>query len=81
MPVTVWLSNTLATASFKVNYIGGYKPELEAELYNSVGQLVARFQVTESVDVSVEELAAGVYYCRLRSSGVPVLTEKVVKVR
>jgi len=81
VPVNVWLTNTLTKDAFTLNYIGDFKPALDVELFNSVGQLVARFQVTESVEVSIADLAVGVYYCRLRSGEVPIFTDKILKIR
>ena len=76
----VSLLNTLTAESFKINYTGSYKPLLNAELYNGVGQLVRKFSVAQSMEVPVSDLAAGIYYCKLSREGTPVLMEKVVKV-
>ena len=75
----VSLLNTLTAESFKINYTGSYKPLLNAELYNGVGQLVRKFSVAQSMEVPVSDLAAGIYYCKLSREGTPVLMEKVVK--
>ncbi len=81
VPVNVWLSNTLTKDAFKINYTGDVKPELDVELFNSIGQLVARFKAAESVEVPITELAAGVYYCRVRSGEIPIFTDKILKIR
>ena len=73
--------NTLTNTDFTIKYMGDNRPELQAELFNSVGQIVRRFSVTETVNVPVNELADGIYYCRIRKDNVPVLTQKIVKVR
>jgi hypothetical protein len=81
VPVNVWLSNTFTKDAFKVNYTGDFKPELDVELFNSVGQLVTRFKATDSIEVPIADLAAGVYYCRVRSGEIPIITDKILKIR
>ncbi len=81
IPVNISVVNTLTNTDFTIKYMGDNRPELQAELFNSVGQIVRRFSVTETVNVPVNELADGIYYCRIRKDNVPVLTQKIVKVR
>ena len=80
VPINISIIKTLTSDHFKINYVGDNRVELNGELFNSVGQIVREFRITGSADVDVSEFASGVYYFRLRSGDVPVLTEKIVKV-
>jgi len=52
-------------------------------LLNSLGSVVMQksFTKTNQLEISLNELNAGVYFCRISSQGLPILTERVVKVR
>jgi len=80
IPVSVSFLNTITSSQFQIHYSGDFKPELDVELFNSVGQLIQQFQISESTPISLENVSAGIYYCRLSKDGVPVMTGKVVKV-
>ncbi len=80
IPVSVSFLNTITSTQFQIHYTGDYKPVLDVELFNSVGQLIQQFQISESTPISLENVSAGIYYCRLSKAGVPIMTGKVVKV-
>ncbi|HOY48639.1 MAG TPA: T9SS type A sorting domain-containing protein [Flavobacteriales bacterium] len=80
IPVSVSFLNTITSSQFQIHYTGDFKPVLNVELFNSVGQLIQQFQISESTPISLENVSAGIYYCRLSKDGVPVMTGKVVKV-
>jgi hypothetical protein len=81
IPVNVSVVNTLTNTDFTIKYMGDNRPELQAELFNSVGQMVRSYTITETVNIGVSDLAAGIYYCRIRKDNVPVLTQKIVIAR
>lgn len=80
IPVNVKVLNNLSSDYFNIQYTGDFKPTLTAELYNSVGQLIGKFTFTESTEVPISHLSAGVYYCRINGQGIPVVSERIVKV-
>ena len=80
IPVNVKVLNNLSSDYFNIQYTGDFKPSLAAELYNSVGQLIGKFTFTENTQVPISQLAAGVYYCRINGRGIPVMSERIVKV-
>ncbi len=80
IPVNVKVLNNLSSDYFNIQYTGDFKPTLTAELYNSVGQLIGKFTFMESTLVPISQLSAGVYYCRINVQGIPVVSERIVKV-
>jgi hypothetical protein len=45
IPVNISVVNTLTNTDFTIKYTGDNRPELQAELFNSVGQIVRRFSL------------------------------------
>jgi len=81
LPVEVKIVNNLNDKVFNIQYTGDFRPLLTAAIFNTVGQIVKTITFSESIEVPIEYLASGVYFCRISSQGIPILTERVVKVR
>lgn len=80
IPVSISFLNTITETQFQIQYTGDYKPVLDVELFNSVGQLVKVLQISETTPISLENVSSGIYYCRLSKDRIPIMTGKVVKV-
>jgi len=80
IPVSVSFLNTITSTQFQIQYNGDYKPVLDIELFNTVGQLVKVLRISETTPISLENVSSGIYYCRLSKDGIPIMTGKVVKV-
>ena len=63
--ITISLSNSIK------------KTKSEVFIYNSVGQLIAKQQITGS-SVTLNELSAGMYFCKLVQDGRIIATEKMI---
>ena len=80
IPVSISFLNTITSSHFQIQYQGDYKPLLDVEVFNSVGQIIKTLHLSETTFISLDAFTSGVYYCRLSKEGIPIKTSKVVKV-
>ena len=73
-------ANTLTNESFVIQFFSENKIKLNGELYNSVGQLVKNFNISDSMTtIPVYDLATGIYYCRVRRGNEIIKVQKIIK--
>ena len=76
-PTGLFVVNNLSQQSFQILYYE--RAPLQLYLYNSAGQLIKTQSFSESTEINIADLAAGVYYCRIMNGDSFVMTERVVK--
>jgi hypothetical protein len=76
----VSITNSLTSDFFSIKYLTNNRPQLRVQLLDGVGRLIKELSISENINITVDDLSTGIYYCRILNQKEIVLIDKIVKV-